>query len=102
MALRLLPHQRARALYLLKLGTAEALQEAHDLSRNDGDLHTRVHVALALEAARDRRLGELRAQTIQATMAAPSSLLRRLGGYTPDQESQGSLLRTWRQRPKAR
>ncbi len=101
MGLRLLPHQRARVLYLLRTGTSDALREAHDLSRNDGDLHTRVHVALARGAARERRLGDLRMQLLQAALAAPSSLLRRVSGYTPEEDSQGSLLETWRRRPGA-
>ena len=61
-----------------------------------------MHAAQALRAASEGKLGELRAHAIQATLAGPSSLLRRIAGYAPSEPSQGSLIQTWRRRPGSR
>ncbi len=98
--MRLRPHQRARVEFLLREGTREAAEEAHALARNDGDLHLRVHLALARLALREGRRQELGFQLWQALMAPSASFVRRRAGYRPEQPNEGGLWQTWKVRPE--
>lgn len=96
--MRLKPHQRAQVQLLLRRGDEGALDRAHELSRNDGDLHARVHLGYARLAVLERRPRALRAELWQALMAPVASLVRRRAGYRPEEPNTGGLLQTWSNR----
>lgn len=96
--MKLKPHQRAEVELLLRRGDISALDRAHELARNDGDLHARVHLGYARLAASERRGGAVRTELWQALMAPVASVVRRRAGYRPDEPNTGGLLQTWRSR----